>query len=56
MEKSRFFTEHHNTRFADMRDFDRERMSKHYSALYPDIPKATISNFINFAIYLYYLR
>jgi len=54
-QQSKYFTCLHG-RFSDRADFDSERMRKDFEASYPSIPRRSIDRFIEFAIYLYYLR
>jgi hypothetical protein len=54
-QKSKYYTRSHGE-FADMKDYDRERMAKDFAAAYPSIPERSIAQFIDFAVYLYYLR
>ena len=54
-QKSKYYT-HPHSEFSDMRDFDKEALAKEMAAAFPDIPEPSISQFIDFAIYLYYLR
>ena len=42
--------------FADIRDFDRDRMARELAAAFPEVPRQSIIQFIEYAIYLYYLR
>lgn len=55
MHKSKYYIGSHGE-FADMKDFDKELMMKEYAIKYPDISKQVISKFLEYAIYLYYLR
>ena len=54
-QKSKYYTRSHGE-FADMKDYERERMAMDFAAAYPSIPERSIAQFIDFAIYLYYLR
>jgi hypothetical protein len=54
-QKSKYYTHSHGE-FADMKDYDRERMAKDFAAAYHSIPERSIAQFIDFAVYLYYLR
>ncbi len=53
--ESKYYTRSHGE-FADMKDFDRGRMVKDLAASFPSIPKQSIEQFIEFAVYLYHLR
>ena len=52
---SKYYTRPHGG-FADMRDFDRDRMAREMAAAFPDVPRQSVSQFIEYAVYLYYLR
>jgi len=54
-QKSKYYTRSHGE-FAGMKDFDRERMAKDFAAAYPSIPERSVARFIDFAVYIYYLR
>ena len=54
-QKSKYYIGPHR-RVADRKDFDGEWMEKDFAAAFPSIPKRAIARFIEFAIYLYYLR
>ncbi len=53
--ESKYCTNPHGE-FADMKDFDRDRMSRELAAAFPAIHEQSISQFVEYAIYLYYLR
>ena len=53
--KSKYYT-HQHSQYADMRDFAAERLVGDYRRAFPELDEKLISAFINFAIYLYYLR
>lgn len=55
MHKSKYYTGSHGE-FADMKNFDKDRMLKEYAAGYPNISKQVRTKFLEYAIYLYYLR
>ncbi len=53
--ESKYYTNPHGE-FADMKDFDRDWMSHELAAAFPTIHEQSISQFVEYAIYLYYLR
>lgn len=52
---SKYFTSPESKK-ADQGDFDYERMTDDYCALYPAISREDMLGFVGFAIYLYYIR
>ncbi len=54
-QKSKYYAASHGE-FADMKDFDRGQMADEFAAEFPTIPRQTIARFVEFAVYLYYLR
>ena len=53
--QSKYFTGSHG-RYASMKDFDAKRFCKDLRRRHPQVPSTDIAGFVNFAIYLYYLR
>src|SRR5262249_11340535 len=53
--KSRYFVGS-TGRFADLPDFDFERMASDYCTKYPLVGEEDLRGIIGFALYLYYLR
>jgi hypothetical protein len=53
--KSKFYTHSHGE-YSDPNDFNFESLLKHYSDTYQNIHKDVVGSFINYSIYLYYLR
>lgn len=54
-QNSKYYTHSHG-KYADIEDFDRSRMTEDYAKQFPGIPRATITSFVDFTIYLCYLR
>ena len=42
--------------FADLKDFDISRMTTDFVTAFPEVPKQSITEFVGYAIYLYYIR
>ena len=42
--------------FANMKDFDTLRMTKDFAAAFPEVPKQSIHEFVEYLIYLHYIR
>jgi len=42
--------------FADMKDFDTLRMTEDLAAAFPEVPKQSIHEFVEYFIYLHYIR
>ncbi|MCA1603678.1 MAG: hypothetical protein LC776_19245 [Acidobacteria bacterium] len=42
--------------FADMKDFDTLRMTEDFAAAFPEVPKQSIHEFVEYFIYLHYIR
>ena len=42
--------------FADMKDFDTLRMTEDFNAAFPEVPKQSIHEFVEYFIYLHYIR
>lgn len=42
--------------YAALEDYDRERMSSDYIEQFPEIPESTVTRFVDYAVYLYYMR
>jgi len=42
--------------FADMKDFDTLRMTENFAAAFPEVPKQSIHEFVEYFIYLHYIR
>ena len=42
--------------FADMKDFDTLRMIEDFAAAFPEVPKQSIHEFVEYVIYLHYIR
>ena len=42
--------------FADMKDFDTLRITEDFAAAFPEVPKQSIRSFLEYFIYLHYLR
>ena len=53
--KSKYFTKS-KSKYADLSDFDTNRMTSDYMKKYDKVEMTDMSGLINFAIYLYYLR
>jgi len=53
--KSKYFHKR-NSNFADLADFDFDRMTEDYHNKYDEVDKEDLKGMINFAIYLYYMR
>jgi len=54
-ESSLFFNKK-GSEYAELKDFNVEKMAEHYSKKYNFIDKDVMIGMINFAVYLYYLR
>ena len=53
--ESKYYTHSHGE-YADARDFDKVRIAEDFAEAFPSIPKESISQFVDSAVYLYYLR
>jgi hypothetical protein len=59
---SKYFTYPHGKKdakgqhYVDFEDFDRKRMADDYALRFPEIPKEVIGRFVEFAVFLYYLK
>ena len=53
--KSKYYTHSHG-QYSDINDFNSEKMAKDYLKEYPSISYDVILNFIEFSIYVHYLR
>ncbi|WP_209391277.1 hypothetical protein [Chryseobacterium sp. RR2-3-20] len=53
--KSKFYHKS-KSNYADLNDFDSEKMLNYYSEKYPKIEKSELAGMINFSIYLFYMR
>jgi len=42
--------------FADMKDFDTLRMTEDFATAFPEVPKQSIHEFVEYFIYLHYIR
>lgn len=42
--------------FASMKDFDTLRMTADFAAAFPEVPKQSIIEFVEYSIYLHYIR
>src|SRR4029453_10302832 len=42
--------------FADMKDFDTLRMAEDFVTVFPEVPKQSIHEFVEYFIYLHYIR
>ena len=42
--------------FANMKDFDTLRMTEDFAAAFPEVPKQSIHEFVEYFIYLHYIR
>lgn len=42
--------------FASMEDFDTLRMTEDFAAAFPEVPKQSIRQFVEYFIYLHYIR
>ena len=42
--------------FANMKDFDTPRMTEDFAAAFPEVPKQSIREFVEYFIYLHYIR
>ena len=54
-QKPKYYTQPHG-RFADVKDFDTERMIDDFSASFPSIPMDEVRKVVMYGIYYYYLR
>ena len=54
-EESAYYRGRHGA-YADLRDFDVDRMVADWAARYPEIPEDLVAGFVPFAVYNYYLR
>jgi hypothetical protein len=54
--RSKYYIRTSKSGYAEMTDFDTERMTKEYSAAYPELRSEDVSGFITFAVYLYHMR
>ena len=50
------FYQKSKSNYADLNDFDFEKMRDYYTKKYPKIESSDLGGMVNFAIYLYYLR
>ena len=53
--KSKFYHKS-KSNYADLKDFDFEKILNYYSEKYPKIEKTELAGMINFSIYLFYMR
>jgi hypothetical protein len=53
--KSKYYSELAGE-FADMKDFDTLRMTEDFAAAFPEVPKQSIHEFVEYVIYLHYIR
>ena len=53
--KSSFYTHSHG-QFAELRDFNTVKLAAYIAERYQNVPKIAIENFVNYAVYVYYLR
>ena len=53
--KSSFYAGSHGN-YADLQDWDTERLRHHFIERHPFLPEAAVGQFLPYAIYLYYLR
>src|SRR5688572_26029206 len=42
--------------FADMKDFETLRMTEDFATTFPEVPKQSIRRFVEYFIYLHYIR
>jgi len=42
--------------FADMKDFETLRMTEDFATTFPEVPKQSIRSFVEYFIYLHYIR
>jgi hypothetical protein len=42
--------------YVDMEDFDRVRMSRDYAAMFPDVPRPLVRSFVEFSVFIYYVK
>lgn len=42
--------------FANMKDFDTLRITEDFAAAFPEVPKQSIHSFVEYFIYLHYIR
>ncbi len=54
-DKSEYYTEPHGI-YAEMQDWDVERLAQAMKARHPGLPETAIDDFLPFAILLYYLK
>ena len=53
--KSKYYSESAGE-FADMKDFDTLRMTEDFAAVFPEVAKQSIHEFVEYFIYLHYIR